>query len=163
VYKKGTRVIEPGTDLQFKIKKEIKLLDIGNLNNMLILWGLITSLNEEKLNDDTNKFYKYLKKNAGVDVTNPKFLQKTMETYKDYIVNTCCNCETTGKPDYIIKTPTRCERKSDEFFDNYLIQFLSALDDNIDGWIHFNTELFHDEILIFDVKKHLDYIKSSLV
>ena len=163
IYKKGAHVIEPGTDLQFKIIKEIKLLDIGNLDNMLILWEVISSIDEEKLNDASNKFYKFLKKNTDIDVTDPKFLQKTMEIYKEYLVNTCVNYESTGKPDYIIKTPTRCVRKSDEFSDSFLIEFFNAIDDNIDGWIHFNTDDFHDEILIFNVKKHLKYIKPSLV
>jgi len=164
----GTNPKIRGTDLQFKIIKELKLIDIGSLNNMQKIWDIIDSISLDNINDKNSKIYSYIKSNyiadtKGVDpdIKNPKILQDIAHLYKTLLVETCINY--SRSPNTKIKSPTKCIRKSDEVYDKKLIDFIKSIDDNIDGWIHFNTKDFHDEILIFDVNKHLKFIDYHLI
>ena len=155
-----------GTDLQFKIINEIKLIDIGNLSNIMKIFKILDKLTYDDLHDDSNKFHKYLKTNFIANMNTSKydkteFVSKCIEMYKTLLIETTANYALNSEKK--IKTPTRCERKSCEWFDNDLANFFKSFDDEIDGWIHFHTEMFHDEILVFDVKKHLKFIDYHLI
>lgn len=155
-----------GTDLQFKIINEIKLIDIGNLSNVIKIFKILDKITYDDLNDDSNNFHKYLKTNFIANVNTSKydkteFLSKCIEMYKELLIETIANYALNFEKK--IKTPTRCERKSCEWFDDDLANFFKSFDDQIDGWIHFHTEMFHDEILLFDVKKHLKFIDYHLI
>lgn len=166
----GTNSEIRGTDLQFKIIKELKLIDIGNFNNMKIIWKILDSISLNNINDKKSKIYSYIKYNyiadnknikSNSDITDSKILPDIVFLYKMLLVETCVNY--VRSPNTKIKSPTKCIRKSDEVYDKKLIDFIKSIDDNIDGWIHFNTEDFHDEILIFDVNKHLKFIDYHLI
>ena len=166
----GTNPSIRGTDLQFKIIKELKLIDIGSLNNMKIIWNIIDNISLNNINDRNNKLYSYIKDNYladnkklsyNSDIKDPKVLPDIAYLYKMLLVETCVNYDRS--PNTKIKFPTKCIRKSDEVYDKKLIDLIKSIDDNIDGWIHFNTEDFHDEIMIFDVNKHLKYIDYHII
>jgi len=166
----GTNPEIKGTDLQFKIIKELKLIDIGSLNNMRIIWNIIDSISLNNINDKKSKIYSYIKSNyiadnkklgSNSDIKDPNILPDIAYLYKMLLVETCVNY--ARSPNTKIKSPTKCIRKSDEVYDKKLIDFIKSIDDNIDGWIHFNTEDFHDEILIFNVNKHLKFIDYHLI
>lgn len=164
--RKKKKAGKAGTDLQFKIINEIKLFDIGNLDNIVKMFKILDKITYDDLNDDSNKFHKYLKTNFMENINTSKyneaeFLSKCKEMYKTLLIETTANYALNSEKK--IKTPTRCERKSCEWFDNDLANFFKSFDDKIDGWIHFQTEMFHDEILLFDVKKHLKFIDYHLI
>jgi hypothetical protein len=169
-YYYGTNPDIRGTDLQFKIIKELKLIDIGSLYNMRKIWDIIDSISLKNINDKKSKIYNYIKSNYLVDnkkiginsdIKDSKILPDIAHLYKTLLVETCVNY--ARSPNTKIKLPTKCIRKSDEVYDKKLIDFIKSIDDNIDGWIHFTTEDFHDEILIFDVNKHLKFIDYHLI
>jgi len=167
--------MKKGIDLQYKIVKELKLIDIGNLNNIKILWRIISNLTIDKLNSDNN-FYQYLKNDfilnnaktlerKNIQITDPEFLKMLKEEYHSIIIETCSNMnyEYDSNKKRVFKTPTKCERKSEDVYDNQFVDFMKHIDDNVDGWIHYKTELFHEEILIFDFRKHLKYIDYHII
>lgn len=158
-----------GTDLQFKIIHKMKLLDISDFNNMKIIWKILDSITIEQISTEKNTFINYIRDNYINNITNGKesihdtnFLKKCIQYYKELLVETLVNFNHSPKK-YYPKTPTKCERKSNEDFDPYLVDFISKIDDDIDGWIHFESDLFHNEILVFNTKKHLKYIDFHII
>jgi len=162
----GTQKEKPGTDLQFKIIKEIKLFDLGNIDNIIKIFKILDKITYEDLQNDSNKFFYYLRTNFESNYSSKKYdketyLIKCIEMYKSLLIETTANFALNEQKR--IKTPTKCERKSCEWFDNDLVAFFHAFDDDFDGWIHFQTDFFHDEILLFDTNKHLKFIDYHLI
>ena len=162
----GTQKKKPGTDLQFKIIKEIKLFDLGNIENIVKIFRILDKMTYEDLQNDSNKFYHYLRTNFEANYNVSKYDKETyvikcVEMYKTLLIETTANFAMNEQKR--IKTPTKCERKSCEWFDNDLVAFFHAFDDDFDGWIHFQTDFFHDEILLFDTNKHLKFIDYHLI
>ena len=162
----GTKKSKPGTDLQFKIIREIRLLDLGNIDNIIKIFKILDKLTFENLQNNSNKFHRYLRTNFEANFNTAKYdeetyLMKCREMYKELLIETTANFAFNEQKR--IKTPTKCERKSDEVFDQELVKFIEAFDDDFDGWIHFKTDLFHDEILLFDTNKHLKFIDYHLI
>lgn len=162
----GTKESQPGTDLQFKIINEIKLFDLGNIDNIKIIFRILDKITYKNLQDKSNKFYTYLRENFEANFNTKKYNEneyviKCIEMYKGLLVDTTVNFSLNQNKR--IKTPTRCERKSYVFFDEILVTFLKSFDDKFDGWIHFKTDFFHDEILLFDTSKHLKFIDYHLI
>ena len=64
------------------------------------------------------------------------------------------------------KTPTKIERKSDEFIDEELVKLICNMTNiSINGWIYFKQEtpnddrtIFHDEILICNPYGFIEYV-----
>ena len=162
----GTKKSNPGKDLQFKIIHKIKLFDLGNIDNIVKIFKILDLITYQDLQHKSNKFYIYLRSNFEKNFNTGKYneseyLTKCIEMYKELLIETTCNY--TLNEQKLIKTPTKCERKSSEWFDNDLVTFFEAFDDDFDGWIHFKTDLFHDEILLFDTNKHLKFIDYHLI
>lgn len=158
-----------GTDLQFKIVHRMKLFDISDFKNMKILWKILDSITIEQIGKKNNIFINYIRDNYINNITGGKenihdtnFLKNCIQYYKELLVETVVNFNHSPK-NYYPKTPTKCERKSNEDFDPYLVDFISKIDDDIDGWIHFESDLFHSEILVFNTKKHLKYIDFHII
>jgi len=162
----GTKKSQPGTDLQFKIINEIKLFDLGNIDNIKIIFRILDKITYDNLQDKSNKFYSYLRENFETNFNTKtynenEYVSKCIEMYKGLLVDTTVNLSFDDNKR--IKSPTRCERKSCVFFDEDLVKFLKSFDDKFDGWIHFKTDFFHDEILLFDTSKHLKFIDYHLI
>lgn len=160
----GTK--KKGTDLQFKIIREIKLFDLGSIDNIIKIFKILDKITYEDLQNDSNKFYHYLRTNFEANFNTQKYDKETyvikcVEMYKTLLIETTANFAMNEQKR--IKTPTKCERKSCEWFDNDLAAFFHAFDDDFDGWIHFQTDFFHDEILLFDTNKHLKFIDYHLI
>jgi len=121
-----------GTNIKYELNTDVKLLNIGDIKTMKILFNLVKNdndLSEEKKEDILNLFY-----------------------------NTCILYEHDKAFKY---SPIKCKRTSTEYdddelvklFQDYIIPKLQALFNlNIDGWIHYKTNLFHDEILLISNK-----------
>ena len=147
-----------GTNIKYKLKKSLHLLNIGDPKIIKLLWNITKKLEYTEKDDD--------------DETDRAAL-------KDLIVATCAEAESespiqTIMPDGKIKktwgerkvTPTKCARFSKyetdkklvAFFQDKVAPYLNKRGINIDGWIYYKTEgnSFHDEILLFS-NEHLDF------
>ena len=168
-----------GVDLQFKIVEDIVLLDISSLKTITTLFKYIKNLtmedvkrNEYLLNEYENELsswntYPNWKKRYP---TEEDFFEKKWKVnLRELITDTLGNYEakqtsngTIGSP----KTPTKVERKSEEFFDILLVKFICSMTNlGYNGWIYFrvnetNTEgsAFHDEIMICNPNGCIEYI-----
>lgn len=142
-YIKGNR----GINVKYNLNKNLILIDIGNIKNVIKLWNIIKSLN---IDDDIK------------------------EEYLDTIYNTCGVYE---KSNGYSKPPTTAKRISNEDSDDDLVNlfikifkpfFKSNYKIDIDGWIYYSRsqDNFHDEILILDNKplifKDIKKIPSTL-
>ena len=124
-YNPGVR----GSNVKFSLNKSLYLIDIGNIENIKVLWEIIESLDIDK---DTN------------------------EDYKDIIFNTCAIYDKTlgyKLPPKVARRQSR-EEYDEKLVDLFLNVFIPVLKQsqktNIDGWIYYddNDKKFHDEILI---------------
>ena len=147
-----------GTNIKYKLKKDLYLLNIGDPKIIRLIWNIIENI-------------KYTKEDKidGFD----------RASLKDLLVQTCAEEEDevpilTTLPDGKIKKtwgeriimPTKCQRQSNDdtdkklviFFQNKLEPFLKKHKVHIDGWIYYKVDEndFHDEILLLS-NKHLDF------
>lgn len=135
---------EHGVTIEFSPIKDLRLFDIGNLENMK---KLVSAIRECKtLNKEDKKKY--------------------LEALND----TCFTAEYNDGYDNVkIK---ECKRKSTEWFDPALVNIMCSVWKNhfitlpeIDGWIYFenpNTN-FHFEILLCNPLKLLEYVQTHTV
>ena len=97
------------------------------------------------------------------------FEKKWKVNLRELITDTLGNYEAKKTPNGTIgspKTPTKVERKSEEFFDILLVNFICSITNfGYNGWIYFrvnetNTEgsAFHDEIMICNPNGCIEYI-----
>lgn len=148
-----------GTNIKYKLKKDLYLLNIGDPKIIKLLWNIIVKLEYSEKDDD--------------DETDRSSL-------KDLLVVTCAEAGRespikTMMPNGRIKKtwgerkvmPTKCVRFSNYetdkklvgFFQDKLVPYLKQnLNIHIDGWIYYKTEGddFHDEIMLLS-NKHLDF------
>ena len=153
-YIPGTR----GTNIKYKLKKDLYLLNIGDPKTIRLLWNIIENI-EYTEKDEIDEFDR--------------------ASLKDLLVVTCAEAGhespiKTIMPDGKIKKtwgerkvmPTKCERLSNDdtdkklviFFQSKLAPFLKKHKVHIDGWIYYNVkgDNFHDEILLLS-NKYLDF------
>lgn len=165
-----------GVDLQFKIVEDIVLLDISSLKTITTLFKYIKNLTMEDV-----KRNKYLLKDYENELsswneysnwkkrypTEEDFFEKKWKVnLRELITDTLGNYEAKKTPNGTIgspKTPTKVERKSEEFFDILLVNFICSMTNlGYNGWIYFkiNTEgsAFHDEIMICSPNGCIEYI-----
>tara|TARA_B100001758_G_scaffold40566_1_gene31640 strand:- start:11636 stop:12466 length:831 start_codon:yes stop_codon:yes gene_type:complete len=168
-----------GVDLQFKIVEDIVLLDISSLKTITTLFRYIKNLtmedvesNEYLLKDYENELrswneYPNWKKKYP---TKEDFFEKKWKVnLRELITDTLGNYEaketsngSIGSP----KTPTKVDRKSNEFFDILLVKFICSMTNfGYNGWIYFrinetNTKgsIFHDEIMICNPNDCIEYV-----
>jgi hypothetical protein len=116
-----------GFTIEYETNKNLYLLDIGNLDNIQMLFNLIDKLKiSDKLKDDFK-----------------------------YYLHITCSYDYDDNYDFD-NPPKKINRHSDKDGDDILVELFKAvnkyLSDNktatIDGWIHYKTSKFHDEILI---------------
>jgi hypothetical protein len=128
-----------GTNIKYKLKKDLFLIDIGDIQNIQFIWRLIDG---QPISGDAK------------------------QEYKDILFETCAQYEKQLGYD---KPPQKCKRTSADSSDDELVNiFLSFLIPTIrekyniyiDGWIYFNTEHFHEEILLSS-NKYLDFQSTS--
>jgi len=168
-----------GVDLQFKIVEDIILLDISSLKTITALFKYIKKLtmddvkrNEYLLKDYENElraWNKYPNWKKRYPTEEDFFEKKWKVNLRELITDTLGNYEakqtsngTIGSP----KTPTKVERKSEEFFDILLVKFICSMTNlGYNGWIYFrinetDTEgsIFHDEIMICDPNGSIEYV-----
>lgn len=116
--------------IKYKTETSFNLLDIGDLYTIQLLWSLIPEL--------------------------PDITKKTIEDYRYYLYVTCAYNDDI-EPNEL---PTKLYRNSDhsddmkllELFKKFEVFFLSK-NISINGWIYNRTDIFHQEILVFN--KHL--------
>ena len=153
-YIPGTR----GTNIKYKLKKSLYLLNIGDPKTIRLLWNIIEGLEYTEA-DEIDEFDR--------------------ASLKDLLVVTCAEAGRespikTIMPDGKIKKtwgerkvmPTKCERLSEDitdkklviFFQTKVAPFLKKHKIHIDGWIYYQVEgdNFHDEILLLS-NKYLDF------
>lgn len=148
-----------GTNIKYKLKKDLYLLNIGDPKIIKLLWNIIEKLEYSEKDDDN---------------------ETDRASLKDLLVTTCAEAQSespikTIMPDGRIKKtwgerkvmPTKCvrfskyetDKKLVAFFQDKLAPYLKQnLNIHIDGWIYYKTEgnRFHDEILLLS-NKHLDF------
>ena len=168
-----------GVDLQFKIVEDIVLLDISSLKTIVSLFRYVKNLtmedvknNEYLLKDYENElgsWNKYPNWKKRYPTEEDFFEKKWKVNLRELITDTLGNYEakqtsngTIGSP----KTPTRVERKSEEFFDILLVKFICSMTNlGYNGWIYFRINekdtkgsIFHDEIMICNPNGCIEYI-----
>lgn len=168
------RISKDGVDLQFKIIKDIVLMDISSMNTIIKLFKYLRNLtydelkeNEFLLNDYNSEVLSW-EKSTHLKKKYPTeeifFEKKWKVNWAEQITNTLGNYE----PKYVNgkisspKTPTKVERKSDEVFDKILVDLICSIckKNGINGWIYFRQDDndFHDEILICNPYGYIEYI-----
>jgi len=156
-YIPGTR----GTNIEYKLKKDLYLLNIDDPKTIRLLWNIIVNLE-----------YTETDKEEGFD----------RASLKELLVETCAEAMVESPTITVLpngktkKTwgermvmPTKCMRFSKDdtdkklviFFQSRLAPFLKKRKVHIDGWISYKTDRegqynFHDEILLLS-NKHLDF------
>lgn len=127
-----------GSNIKYKLKKELYLIDIGDINNITFIWKLIQDIGIDDVQQDK---------------------------YFSLLFETCAEYSHKVHKASLKSLPTNCKRTSygctdDDlvlFFQNVLVPTLkSKYNINIDGWIYYNTKHFHEEILLIS-KDHLDF------
>ena len=147
-----------GTNIKYKLKKSLYLLNIGDPKTIRLLWNIIEGLEYTEA-DEIDEFDR--------------------ASLKDLLVVTCAEAGRespikTIMPDGKIKKtwgerkvmPTKCERLSNDetdkklivFFQTKVAPFLKKHKIYIDGWIYYEVEGddFHDEIMLLS-NKYLDF------
>lgn len=161
-------------DLQFKIVKDLVLMDISDINTIITLFKYLRNLKYEELKENELLFNDYnnelLDWNKSMNLkkkypTEELFFEKKWKVWwAEQITNTLGNYE----PKYVNgkvsspKTPKKVERKSDDFFDKILVDLICTIckKKGINGWIYFKQDdnEFHDEIMICDAHEYIEYI-----
>jgi hypothetical protein len=127
-----------GSNIKYKLKKDLYLIDIGDINNIHFIWHLI--------------------QNIGID-------DKKQDDYFNLLFETCAEYSHKIHKSSMKSLPTNCVRTSNNisdedlvlFFQNVLVPAIkSKYNINIDGWIYYNTQHFHEEVLLIN-KDHLDF------
>jgi hypothetical protein len=161
-----------GLDLQFFIKKEMKLIDIGDIRNIKKVWQLVKNLTLEDVQKNKHLTKLFNEEKASINKsevrrikynTDTKVLQKFKEnSLFDPLVNTIAQYERNSDGGF--KTPTKARRKSEDY-DLELVHILcNLINIKIDGWIYFNdAQDFHEEILLCNGKNHLEYVGSHKI
>ncbi len=130
-----------GSNIKYKLNKNLFLIDIGDIKNLRFLWSIIDTLPIDK--------------------------DKKRE-YKETFINTCV--EYTSNMNYN-DMPSACKRVSYDKYDDELVLmfktiFAPILKTNynldIDGWIYYESEYFHDEIMILS-NNYLDFVNITTV
>tara|TARA_Y100000389_G_scaffold205100_1_gene263157 strand:+ start:1846 stop:2595 length:750 start_codon:yes stop_codon:yes gene_type:complete len=155
-----------GYELQFKIFKDIKLLDISDDNNIQLIYSKLKSLTEDQL-----LHYSFIKNTYISEKESWKKKEKLKQKYPDFneyfkkeqLLSVIV--ETIGEyiHDPLLKTfksPKKAVRKSAEWFDNELVDIICNIFNEGDGWIYFlhNDDDFHDEIYICNASNFIRYI-----
>lgn len=167
---------DDGIDLQFRIIKPMKLLDIGDIANIKIMWRYFKNftendiLNSEYLSNDYKKEFDKWNNSDSDSIkkkrypTKKEFIEKFISNYLlEPLINTIGNYETYSNNK--IKTPTKAERKSEDWMDEELVKIICNFF-KFDGWIYFkNTETtFHDEILLCkNGEEFLEYVGAHKI
>jgi hypothetical protein len=150
--------LDNGLNLQFKIKENLKLLDISNIENIKKIWRSLDLITLQNIND--NSFSRYIKTQIEINTRKKKseqeLLDETLKYIKEIFIDSCVNY--TYDIDKL-----ECRRESSEWGDVNLYNLIIKLDDKFDGWIHFKSDIFHSEILIFNPKKNMKYIDYHFV
>ena len=159
-----------GVDLQFKIVKPIKLIDLSDFQNIQTIWKFFKNINIEQL--DQYPYIQDLFEKSKEEWRNRERLQKKYPSEKEYF-KFCIEknfkemiVETIGNFEYdqaskSIKSPTKVHRRSAEWFDTDLVKAIcNIFKENCDGWIYFkqDNDDFHDEILVCNAEHYLQYI-----
>jgi len=129
-----------GSNIIYALKDNVKLMNIGDLNTLKILWNII---HESKELSDNDK--------------------------QDYIETLKYVCLYDNEGELNKKYPIRSFRKSYDMYDDEFVEILKKFmidklyekyNIKIDGWIYYTipNNPFHDEILLFDKSKI--YIKD---
>jgi hypothetical protein len=122
-----------GINLEFRIKSDLKLLDIGDKDNMEELVKMIKKLNIPKEEKNNNL---------------------------EILANTCFESERDSET-FEFKHIKHCTRTSTEWFDKDLVILLSeTLKLNIDGWVYFKDSTpstFHCEVFLYKPQGLLEY------
>jgi len=139
-YIKGHR----GVNIKYKLKKNLKLLDIGNLINNILLWFIIKTLN---ISDDIINNY--------IDILYATCIHKpfdnnTFDIYNEFPKDTYRNSY-IKTDDLLVKL----------FLDLFIPYFKSTFNIDLDGWIYRGLE-FHDEIMLVDNSSLIFQNKSKL-
>lgn len=130
-----------GSDIKYKLKKDLFLIDIGDIKNIRFLWLVLDELNIDK---------------------------NLREEYKEYLLNTCVEYKPNMNYDDI---PSVCKRISLDIYDKDLVKlfknvyvpiFKTKYNLDIDGWIYYESNDFHDEIMILS-NEHLDFVNITTV
>lgn len=129
-----------GITIEFVTIKQLKLFDLGNLDNMK---KLVAAINNSKT-----------------------FSQEEKKEFIESLNDTCFSAEYDR--DYTITAIKECKRKSSEWFDPDLVRIICSLwkkDLNlpdIDGWIYFETpnSTFHFEVLLCNPFDLIKYAKT---
>jgi hypothetical protein len=120
-------IAKRGFTIKYETTKDLFLIDIGNLHNIQKLFDIIDLLDVNKRIKDDYKYY----------------------------LHTTCAFRDDDDYDFDNK-PTSINRNSDATGDDILVELFKSVSKflyenriaNIDGWIHYKTDKFHDEILI---------------
>lgn len=135
---------EHGVTLEFSSLKDLRLFDIGNLENMKIL---VSTIRECKTLSKEEK-----------------------KEYLEALNDTCFTADYDD--DYEIVKINECKRTSTAWFDPTLLKMICSVWTNhfttlpeIDGWIYFENPnaAFHFEILLCRPLKLLEYVKTHTV
>jgi hypothetical protein len=127
-----------GSNIKYKLTKDLYLIDIGDIQNIQFIWHLIQDL--------------------GID-------DKTQDEYYDLLFQTCAEYDDNIHQSSPRHLPIKCARTSYDFTDKLLVLFFqdvlvpvlkSKYKINIDGWIYYNTQHFHEEILLVN-NTYLDF------
>lgn len=133
-----------GIDIEFRVKEDIKLLDIGYSNNMKKVIKIIKTTIKDKT-----------QQNEYISV-----LRNTCITHNDDTYTSDSNSEK-------LLNSLVCKRISTEWFDPDLVKLLcSDIDLDIDGWIYFaesTSSSFHSEILLCKPNDKLKYRSTHTV
>lgn len=130
-----------GSNIKYKLKKDLFLIDIGDIKNIRLLWSILDELNIDK---------------------------NLREEYKEYLLNTCV--EYTSNMNYD-DMPNTCKRVSLDINDKELVKlfknvyvpiFKTKYNLDIDGWIYYESNDFHDEIMILS-NDYLDFVNITTV
>jgi formyltetrahydrofolate hydrolase len=96
--------------------------------------------------------------NLGID-------DKKQDEYFDLLFQTCAEYDDNIHKSSLKYLPVKCERTSYDFTDELLVLFFqdvlvpvlkSKYKIKLDGWIYYNTQQFHEEILLV-TNKYLDF------
>tara|TARA_Y100000389_G_C17466086_1_gene525680 strand:- start:4633 stop:5487 length:855 start_codon:yes stop_codon:yes gene_type:complete len=167
-----------GVDLQFKIIKDLYLLDISSIDTIVSLFKYLKNIKiEELINnryllENYNEELEYWKQSEKLKLkykTEEIFFEKKWKvSMLELITDTLGNYD----PKYVDgkqgspKTPTKVERKSDECIDEELVKLICNIKDiELNGWIYFkkneieeNDQTFHDELLICNPYGYIEYV-----